>query len=930
MKNRMIALTAALLLLLALFAGCADTPAVDPAPKPTPIKKAQLVVAMNPILVDETGAATVAYNDVKNAIKSDREAQALTAMTQGTDWRWAYKSDGVTEDWKPRATYALDRWMNGAGVTAKKLSGYAFTGDGTLSLASYTTAGTALAAYTGDSVPAMGLLVSVTGDKEEALTYTAPKDGTLAMPTGTITAIEEVAGVKTGFLAEDGTPRSASIRILLNNKQIWSGTLCNSTAAADGVAVTQLTYPQLDKLRVKAGDMLFISVKLNAAANADEDVTVERPDDSENWAIIQKPVQVEKPADNTSEEKTNSDGSIPMLTDYASTFTILTNSQSPMEDRLIATSMADTMMAKLRAEIPTQNDYADEVPYEIYVSSIPLDSRPASLEIYEELTTRANNANDFIVRLVGQKVYIMAGSSGGLQKAVDHFIDTFCQNDRGAIPAGYNYAMRAELMDIALDGIPIGNYTIRTEKYPSYMLQAAAEQIQATLLEKSGYLLPIKTLKAGAPHVENEIRLGPMNADRIKVDRVYDQRFTNQNDNEFMSFPDDGYLDKPESYYIAEATRSGNSRILAVQGGSSYAVNAAVCILLEHLLAGKAIDNGFTLEGNYVSNEKAPTYALSGGYGLTFAEEFSYTGSDETIQEDVLKRWTLSTDTTAGPTQIGTDPATGNPIWDQQRRPAVYGDNWWIYHHPNSGTVNPNGYLLETTKKESYGYDACRLLGFDRWGFRYGIFEVRLLAATRNGACSAVWTASGRPVVSNPFIEIDLYENFGQDYLYPTLHTWGDHELPGNIDGHVDHVHMSKEMQSTRVYPEEGEHFYDTFHHLGFVWTPYQMIFFLDGQPFNTVDTRGRSWDAMRNPTSVKLTNGTGSENYTNGWDVEDFVEGGSRAHVVIANGETPMKSVEDFFEVYMVDYVRLMQLPKEGLPAIEQSMLKFDRRYKG
>ena len=77
-----------------------------------------------------------------------------------------------------------------------------------------------------------------------------------------------------------------------------------------------------------------------------------------------------------------------------------------------------------------------------------------------------------------------------------------------------------------------------------------------------------------------------------------------------------------------------------------------------------------------------------------------------------------------------------------------------------------DGVLHEITSKADYGYDAVRVATDKTMSYRYGMTEVRMIAATNNGACSAVWT-SGYGVN-----EIDVYENFGKDVLRPNLHTF--------------------------------------------------------------------------------------------------------------------------------------------------------------
>lgn len=160
---------------------------------------------------------------------------------------------------------------------------------------------------------------------------------------------------------------------------------------------------------------------------------------------------------------------------------------------------------------------------------------------------------------------------------------------------------------------------------------------------------------------------------------------------------------------------------------------------------------------------------------------------------------------------MGTGPVRGDQdkngnytYWDQQRRPGIYGDTWWV-----QADATGNGYLLEVTKKENYGYDAVRVIGTNKWSFRYGIWETRIVTGTRVGACSAIWSRPASP--GGGTNEFDVYENFGRDYAVPNLHTW---------DGstHIDH-NYSGDMERIEIRPVDGEHFYDTFHNIAIRWT---------------------------------------------------------------------------------------------------------------
>ncbi len=887
MKKQLLLWLVVLTIVVSLFAGCGDQPAVDPTPSDKPQPKAQAVVALNPVLVYDDGTTAIAYNDIRGAAKSDREAAALTALHGQSGWTWAYKQQGY---WQQRGIYGLGNWKNGVGAAAKKTAAYAFDADASISLATYAPQAPAVTGYAGATLPEVGVLMSVTGKEEEALCYTATKDGVLQIPAGTVAAVETVGGVKTGFLAEDGTARRASVRILRNDVQLWSGTLMNATASPDGVAVTALAYPQLNDIAVSAGDKVFVAVTLDAAANRDEDVTDKDPNEADNWTVIktESQIEMEKPLD-----AVQSDGSIAFITDYVSTFAWVRNSQASPEMQAIEENYYALFAKKMDAVVKYYSEHSLLSEYELVVGVVP--SRPVSVQLHEELISyRTNHAADYIIRLVGQSLYIVADNDKSLEAALAYFMEHICVNDASTVPVNYNRHYAPRLQSVTLLGADIGSYVIRTERFPSYVVQMAAEDLQDYVRQTCGYVLEIRPeSKAGGNSADREIRVGPIQ-NEVKADRVYDTRFDVTNTDRYLSIEDDGLLDVPETDFRLWV--EGND--LCLNGGSTYAINAGMQQLLKDIAAGQ-VPAGYGANGSYDKG-----YSLSRGYAVTLADEFNYAG--DTVEQDVRKLWDFSVDTTPGPTPLVTDPKTGEvTVWDEQRRPDEFGENWWIWQS------HGNGYLMEVTKKEPYGYDAIRMISENQMSFRFGIWETRLVPSTRNGACSCLWTENQKPLKTALRPEIDVYENYGRDGFRANLHTWDDYELDPE-DGHVDH-HTNGDHEFQWMEPSSigEEHFYDTFHHMGFVWTPDGIDLFMDGLIYDSIRFNSRNWDAFRTTSAIiRLTNGVGAMEYAKNNDPYDY-----------------MDDVSKFFEVNIVDYTRIYQTDFSKEPKERQSQLVFSRK---
>lgn len=561
MKKRIISLISAIIMLAAFFTACGNSETPVGGNKPQ-TNDPQLAVAVNPVIVYGENDTVVPYNDINKAMSADSSASSLTAIAE-SDWKWVYNDPD--RGWTYRAVYGFGRWQNGAGQQAKGVYAYNFTDKGSISVGPYNAKSHELATYGADEVSPVGLLLSAVTGAEEGLHYNIPRDGTMTIPAGTITAIEQVVGVKTGFLAEDGTPRSASVRIVFNDAQIWSGTLCNSTAAEDGVAVTTLAYPQFDKLPVKAGNTLRITVELNATANRDEDISKPLVNEEDNWQVVKKSTLVLDEDDTLQDsDVTSEDGSIKTITDYQFTFTMVND---PVYHELAA-DFVDTVMKRTGAEMLMGKD-GKETKYELVLGVTA--TRPESQKIYDEIVkARADSAADYIIRLVGTKLYVVGANNTALEAATAYFLETFVENDQGKIPAKYNYYNKPAHVTYTLAGQNVANYTIRTERYPSLIVQRAAEAVRDTVLEDCGYLLPIKALNyEGTDLGKNEIRIGPMNG-ALKVERVYDTRFNSGNWQNYVQIPSDGLLPGDDSYWRVRF----DGKCVVIEGGEGYSANA--------------------------------------------------------------------------------------------------------------------------------------------------------------------------------------------------------------------------------------------------------------------------------------------------------------------------------------------------------------------
>ncbi len=571
-------------------------------------------------------------------------------------------------------------------------------------------------------------------------------------------------------------------------------------------------------------------------------------------------------------------------------------------DLAVALSMRLSLELGTAVSVNTNNDTSQT--YEVVLGVT--DKRSASSTIAAEIT----DTNGYIIRLTDNKIYIVAGSNAALKVAVEQFITTACYHGGNSVPVNYEYASTAKVGPYTLNGTDISRYVIRVEKYPTYMVQRAAEALQARVYKQAGYLLPIIPMTDDLTHYDYEIQVGPMNGS-VKVHRLYDTAFTAETTESVGQFAvdDNGFIHgKGEGYY--QIAFNGNHLVL--NGGSSYAVDAAMQQLLKRLAKDKVLPGDYTLSGTYATGN----FSLSGGYDLAWQDEFNYdtTRPMEEVDKEIREYWTISTDGASGPKE-GVDEE-GNTTYGSQFRPGVYGKNWWIWTDSTA-----NGYLLQITKRADptlgVGYEAGRLISLQKWAFRYGIWESRIVMGTRNGSCSAIWASSGSPDSSGTRNEIDVYENFGRDMVSACFHTWSDYELSTNDSGHINHNGTDlNRIQHNKIYPVEGEYFWDTFHSMSIEWTPNGIDFYLDGTKYDRIRSTAALGRSVRKSTTIKFANGVGTSGYCSGYDPIDWMNEAYTA----ATGKT----VEDFFEVQTVDYSRIYQTSNNGKPAIDQSYMKF------
>jgi len=941
MIKKIISLVLTFVLILSTFSGCGENKTeVSKKPEKT---KPQLVVAINPILSFESGSNIIAFNDVKNAINADKKAATLTSLVNSTSWVWAYNQG---ESWKKRGTYGVEKWQNCGNYSKDGLNAYSFLEDGTISLMPYTTKAANFTTYQGEVPPEVGILLSVSGDNREALCCQIKEDGQLMLPAGKITAIESVGGIKTGFLAEDGTPKYASVEFILNTRVVWSGQFMNS-AAGNGNAVTELNYPDITDLQVKAGDVFLISIKLDEKLSPEEEKKPEDESDennssdtddlnSDNESIFDDDkdqnqsdnsdnTQLEgntssedsDPQDNTSSENNDSkdesedssssednDSSeetekpedivtqISLIDGYDSRFRIVYPKDATITQKQFITKMRAQMVDIFEADVLTNNDLIEESEYEILIG---LTNRKESKKAYDDLNSyRTNNGSDFIIRMDGTKLIIAANTDYSLQLAIEHFMANYCKSDKDSIASNLNYVSRPKLGSIKIGNENISSYIIRTEKYPSIMTVRAAQKLAEYVVKKTGYNLKIEK---DTSKTDKEILIGLTTRSGISA-----ATFKSGSLDFLKGKAGKTYNNEDYNIFI-----SGNK--LFLEAGSDYASNHAVIKLIEALDKNSVFPKNKKISGSYNKGE----YNLIDDYAYTWGDEF-YNSSGTTFSKKNWKVMDKGYLEDEGCWYTKDDPyylASKASLSDKDPN-NDFGGPWVAAKDPKyvqegtiknlgSNAIIRNNMLVQISKKDVNGYSGSTLCTDGRMEFRYGILEARIMAATANGNAACFWTRTkdGGSVVN----EMDIFENFGADWLRPNLHTWAE--------THTNHGEMITLREA--CYPKKGETFSDTFHHLALEWTPDFINMYLDGEIYLSQEITSDVWYAFRETTYVIFANSAPSDTYSSNGKPGNWLAGGTvkpmEAAKLFDTNKDGKVNVEDFYEEQIIDYVRLYQI---------------------
>ena len=125
-------------------------------------------------------------------------------------------------------------------------------------------------------------------------------------------------------------------------------------------------------------------------------------------------------------------------------------------------------------------------------------NRKASVDALAELTNfRGNYTNDFIIRMKDNKVVINGGSPSAVAAGTDYFMKNVLPTVDAEKLADFEFISRREYEVETINGVSAGEFTICIPKEASDEMKALAGELKATILENTGFDVPISTSADG-------------------------------------------------------------------------------------------------------------------------------------------------------------------------------------------------------------------------------------------------------------------------------------------------------------------------------------------------------------------------------------------------------------------------------------------------
>ena len=456
--------------------------------------------------------------------------------------------------------------------------------------------------------------------------------------------------------------------------------------------------------------------------------------------------------------------------------------------------------------------------YEILVGNTDREESAIALQRLEE--NRPNNAYDFIVASINEKIVIQAKGEETLAVATGWFVKTFCQSaDTWAmLEKDYEFIYEHETLatsDVnAINGIDLGLYTVVLPVRTSYLTGMYAEDT-INFYSKFGYKM--EKIEDIDPAVKNEIIIGN----------------TTRPESQAVEVEGDNYVIK---------VVNGN---VVIKGGSDLATWRAAKHFYDEVMKikeGKALNwsDGFIINGKYDSKEE-------GAMTLNWNDEFNGSSIDFNKWGEYAGMATQTETSGLGgfkcwQTPLGNSPYNNRPTADQLKT-LIYQSGGYMH--------------LATQRLNEIDFVGGQISTDYCMTFRYGVVEVYsklppvpcslgywINEAMMNSADATFADRfGGIKQARTCFTEVDIIENFGSSTSFnANVHRWWtDHNLSNGMGTGSGHDSLDGSKYSGKA-KNNKKKVYDTeryegdlstdFHYYNMYWTEDFMKFSFDGKTF--------------------------------------------------------------------------------------------------
>lgn len=787
-------ITILLALILLLCCGCTEQ-TVEKSPQ-----IAKYVLALNPSVMLEDGEIISTRNSVASSMKTDIKNKGDYELYNGTPWQWiSHKENG---EWSQRLIREISVW--------DKMYCYRFSDDNTKSLAVYDTSKMNISGYDNGNINKNGIIWAFNGDEEEGICYTATQDCYMEFAdrdSGSIAVVKNLFGKNVSFLDAKNTKKALYLRIYKNNRIYWQEILNEETTSVD--------FPSFTGIKLKAGDVIIITAQAVDKTDDIERGYCDLPADSE-VITVKETITSQKLVEKEPEKITE----IPLVKDKIANFAIVYPDGCSEETKRIIDDFTADIEAKLEIfpEYSTDSSVMDgDDKYYILVGKTEFAESEDALSQIK--STRKNYSADFIIKQKNNKIVITADNDYSLSYALNFFLANYAKDAKSTVPVGYEYisANYNKLVEIKLAGVDISKYRIVTSNYCSFIEAQAADYLVESILKSAGVV--IKQVKDyESPAQDNEILIG----------------YTNRTSSDYSKIANTSISD---TYKIN--VDNGKTTILST---SASAVNAGVVDLAKRLAEKGSLGKG-EYDGKYDGG-----YSLTGGYKLTWCDEFNGT----TLSKDW--KYTDPSDFELEETKMG-----GIIIRGAKENASV-----------------GNGEL--TLKSTVVGKDvrSITIQSMNKMVYKYGYAEARMKVQIEDGFHCAFWSCTKSAGIGVG--EFDIFECFGEpNVIKPNLHIWDD-------SGHENLLGGEAELGNNSAGTSASEPYGYNYHTIGMEWTDDYIQFYVDGAPTKRIDTTNSKFDVFDQYSDIKF--GAGG--------------GGSWLETEIKNGVTESP--------FCIDWVRIWQ----------------------